>query len=235
MAKGASEISLLDTQPHEMGVSTPAGPSSHSASGEGIITIHPPANNNLFTFQLGVGLPGAGHNPSASASITRSNHGVYCEARSAERWARFSFYFYDYLLSLCVSGQLVVGAVLTALGVASSNYTVITVLGALNTGMAGTVALLKGQGLPNRPRQDWNAWSDLREYIEEREREIAVGLMDGNFDVDKEVQTVVNMYRETKASVERNRPDMYNAVPGTDGRVALEDRSGNGKGVSNNI
>jgi hypothetical protein len=233
MANGTPETSLLDAQLHETTPSsTPAGLSSSSTPtpepNHDIITIHPP-NNALLAFQLGVGLPGAA-NTSISGTITPSNRGVYRAICAAESQARLNFYLYDYLLSVCVFGQIVLGAALTALGAASSNYTAIAVLGALNTGMAGMVAVLKGQGLPNRPRQNWNAWSDVREYVEERERELAAGIVD-DVDPDKEVKAVLGMYHETKASVEKNRPDMYNATPGADGGIVL----GNGRGTANRV
>lgn len=239
MAKGDSEVSLLDAPVQETSLresSTAAGPSA--PPGDNIIAIHPSTDDNkLLVFQLGVGLPGAARSSGSFSNITTSNRGVYPEVCAAEAWARFSFYFYDYLLSLCVSGQIVVGATLTALGASNSNYTLISVLSAANTAMAATIALLKGQGLPNRPRQDWNAWSNVRAHIEEREREIAASVLDGgsDFNIQKEVRIIQDMFRETKISVERNRPDVYNTVAAADGGAAASSRIGVGKGVSHNI
>ena len=131
-------------------------------------------------------------------------------------------------------GQIVLSAVLTSLGAANSNYTAIAALGALNTAIAATIALLKGQGLPNRPRQDWNAWRTVRGYIEDREREFAAGVLD-DADADKEIQAVLDLYHQTMASVEKNRPDIYTALPAVDGRAPLGDDNGFARAVSHNF
>ena len=64
-----------------------------------------------------------------------------------------------------------------ALGAASSSHVAITVVSAISTVIAGNLALMKGQGLPGRVRSDWASWKSVRDYIEEREGEIAAGMV----------------------------------------------------------
>jgi len=64
--------------------------------------------------------------------------------------------------------QLVVGATLTGLGPAAGDHPqAITVLGAVNTGVAGLLGLLKGNGLPDRLRKDGFELRKVLDYIEE--------------------------------------------------------------------
>lgn len=68
---------------------------------------------------------------------------------------------------LCAQ-QLVVGATLTVLGPsAGSHPRTITILGAVNTGVAGLLGLLKGNGLPDRLRKDGFELRKVLDYIEE--------------------------------------------------------------------
>ena len=79
--------------------------------------------------------------------------------------------------------------------------------------------MLKSQGLPNRIRQDWNGWRELREYIEEQERRLDLiisGKIEGSkedLDVWKMVKTIEERYRAVRGSIETNRPDTYIPLP----------------------
>lgn len=110
---------------------------------------------------------------------------------------------------------MVVGAALTALGPGSSDHpNVITGLGVLNTVIAGFLALVKGQGLPERLRKDEMEFRRLEDWIEETEALLAVGVIGRD---RKEVGLLVEMafkrYNAAMASEENNRPDSY--VPQT--------------------
>ena len=72
--------------------------------------------------------------------------------------------------------QIAFAAILTALGASGSSYKVITVFGAVNTAIAGILALVKGRGLPARLRKDWVGLRQVRDYIEERERDLEQGV-----------------------------------------------------------
>src|SRR5205814_1726836 len=96
------------------------------------------------------------------------------------------------------------------------NRNIIIVFGTFNTALAGTIALMKGQGLPNRLRQDWNGWRSLRDYIEEKEREISAGKP--GVDVWKEVRLVEEKYDAVWKTAETNRPDAYTVMSGADAK-----------------
>jgi hypothetical protein len=125
-------------------------------------------------------------------------------------------------ISVCYIAQIAFASILTALGASQSSYTVITIFGAINTAIAGVMALLKGQGLPTRLRQGWVRLRKLRDYIEDRERMIGI-----NFyleckndkdtgkekyetsDLQMEIAKIVNMYEEQMKTIEDNMPDVY--------------------------
>lgn len=117
--------------------------------------------------------------------------------------------------------QIIVGASVTAFGAGSASHILITVFGAANTALASLLAVLKSQGLPNRIRQDWNGWRELREFIEEKEREIemiyAGRVGDGTKVELKDVWDIVKVierrYNTVGLTCEANRPDTYIKVP----------------------
>ena len=121
--------------------------------------------------------------------------------------------------------QIVVGATVTAFGAGSANHTLITVFGAANTALASLLAVLKSQGLPNRLRQDWNGWRELREYVEERERAVerwvsgrerdVANSKGKEIDIWAEVRNIEARYNAVRLTAEANRPDSYIRVPPT--------------------
>ncbi|KAI9854514.1 MAG: hypothetical protein M1813_000977 [Trichoglossum hirsutum] len=165
-------------------------------------------DNDLSRFQVALGIPV----PRPEDTVSPKNHGIYPSILHSERSSKYAYHFCDYFISLCLLLQIVVGACLTAFGASSVNHTVITIFGGVNTALAGIVALMKGQGLPNRLRQNWNGWRSLRDYIEEREREIIAGRPVAN--IWTEVDTVGHMYDAVRQTEENNRPDSYIVVPG---------------------
>jgi len=86
----------------------------------------------------------------------------------------------------------------------------ITILGALNTVVAGVLALVKGQGLPERLRHDRAEFRKLQDWIEQTEALLAVGVIGKD---RKEVGLLVQIsfvkYNAAKASEENNVPGNY--------------------------
>ncbi|KAL8941085.1 MAG: hypothetical protein Q9216_002456 [Gyalolechia sp. 2 TL-2023] len=146
------------------------------------------------------------------------NLGIYARIIAEEKVARFQFYFAASVINVCYLGQIVVAAALTALGASSSNHIVITVLGALNTVIAGILTYLKGQGLPNRLRQYWTGLRKCREFIEEKERECAAERWDeedeDGMDVEREIDVMLKMYHDVRQTAEDNTPDTYLPMQG---------------------
>lgn len=151
--------------------------------------------------------------------LTPANKGVYQQVLKCERTARFKYYFCDATVTIAMFLQIIVGASVTAFGAGNASSILITAFGAANTALASLLAVLKSQGLPNRIRQDWNLWRELREFIEEKEREIELivsGKVEGrveDLDVWGSVRMIEARYQNVRLTSEANRPDTYVRVP----------------------
>lgn len=126
--------------------------------------------------------------------------------------------------------QIVVAATLTALGAADASHIAITVLGSVNTVIAGVQTYLKGQGLPNRLRQYEFGLRKLREYIEDRERDFSH--VDCTLNVDHEIADIAAMYKAVRQTAEDNTPDNYLPMAGA-GKKLLGDVAGRVTGKEN--
>ena len=80
------------------------------------------------------------------------NIGIYSRIVAEETKTRYQYYIMASIIEVSFLGQIIVAATLTALGAADASHIAITVLGSVNTVIAGVQTYLKGQGLPNRLR-----------------------------------------------------------------------------------
>jgi hypothetical protein len=157
--------------------------------------------------------------PQEQSKLTAANKGVYQQVLKCERTTRYKYYFCDATVTLAMFLQIIVGASVTAFGAGNASNVLITTFGAANTALASLLAVLKSQGLPNRIRQDWNLWRELREFIEEKEREIELvvsGKVEGrieDLDVWGSVRAIEARYQNVRLTNEANRPDTYIRVP----------------------
>ena len=78
------------------------------------------------------------------------NEGIYKRTIEEEVKAKFQYTVSVYVVNIGGMLQIVIGAALTALGAANGPSAAVTILGALNTVIAGLLTYLKGQGLPMR-------------------------------------------------------------------------------------
>jgi hypothetical protein len=150
--------------------------------------------------------------------LNSANEGVYKKVLSCERNTRYKYYFCSWVVTIAMFLQIVVGASVTAFGAGSASHVLITAFGAANTALASLLAVLKSQGLPNRIRQDWNMWRELREFIEAQERGLDLNLS-GKVEGSKEkldnqavwdlVKKIEARYRAVRNQIETNRPDTY--------------------------
>jgi hypothetical protein len=131
---------------------------------------------------------------------TAPNIGIYTRVVRAEAVAKRGFKFYSNLINIFLGTQIIVAAILTALGAANGPHTAVTGFGAINTIIAGAMTYLKGSGLPQRLRHQENEWKVIREYIEQREREFC--LIDCPLDVNEELSIVEEMYKTTKSELD---------------------------------
>ncbi|KAI0479539.1 hypothetical protein GGR56DRAFT_635564 [Xylariaceae sp. FL0804] len=141
----------------------------------------------------------------------RSAVGIYASVIRAQQSKRTAHTLVSAFLYLCYFAQIIVGAALTALGpMAAQHTTVITVLGAVNTVVAGVLALIKGSGQPMKLGKDRIGYRRLQDWIEETEALLAVGVIGCNErEVGLLVETAFRRYNAAKLSDENNDPDYY--------------------------
>lgn len=138
------------------------------------------------------------------------NIGLYARVVHSEQTAKDSYKVFSAVINACYFFQIVIAAALTALGAANANNKAITAFGALNTVIAGFLTYLKGSGLPGRLKYFGNEWKKIREFIEQRERDFSHETC--TLDVYEVVETIREMYANTKRDIELNTPDSYNSM-----------------------
>jgi hypothetical protein len=106
--------------------------------------------------------------------------------------------------------QLIIGAVFIVLGALTQINTHITiaVLGAVSTVIAGGLALMQGQGLPNRLRVSRDA---LRSVVFEAQ-ELYWDKQSGRTILYKDVKKIREDYLRVVEEMNSNRPDNWNSV-----------------------
>ncbi|GAP82776.1 putative c6 transcription protein [Rosellinia necatrix] len=138
--------------------------------------------------------------------------GVYrmvIETQARMRWQHAALQAFLYVVYFV---QIVIGAGLTALGASASAGSggVVTALGALNTVLAGVLALIKGSGQPQKLGKDRVGFRRLQDWIEETEALLAVGVVGRDRrEVGLLVESAFKRYNAAKASEEDNDPDFY--------------------------
>lgn len=107
--------------------------------------------------------------------------GIYLSVIQHQKRKRITHHTFGVLLYVCHFLQIVLAAVLTALGPNAKNYeVVITILGAVNTVTAGVLAVLKGSGVIERLSKDEVEFKKLQDWIEETESLLSVGILGRN-------------------------------------------------------
>lgn len=161
-----------------------------------------PARDKLLVFRSLTGidtvptisLPGHG-------ARAASNKGIYARVVAAETKAARSFRIYNIIVNVCLATQLIVGAALTAIGAANGSRVAVTAFGAINTMTAGYLTYLKGSGMPQRVKAVQQKFKDVREHIEQREREFC--LADCAMDPIAEAAVIEEIYQEAKQDMDR--------------------------------
>lgn len=144
-----------------------------------------PDNDCLLVFRRAVGI-----NSDRSVSFTDTETmekgrkkavGVYRSVIEHQRSKKNTHHILGFVLYLSHFLQIVLAAVLTALGPNAKNFEIeITVLGAINTVVAGVLAVLKGSSMIERLAKDEVEFKKLQDWIEETEALLAVGVLGRN-------------------------------------------------------
>ncbi|KAK1836559.1 hypothetical protein QBC39DRAFT_296622 [Podospora conica] len=172
-------------------------------------------DENLSIFRRAVGINAA--LPATSTTLLTLEEGrahatgMYASVLSTQRQKTLVYNALQALVYLSHFLQIILGASLTALGPTAGQHALtITVLGAMNTVIAGVLALVKGQGLPERLRQDRAGFRKLQDWIEQTEALLAVGVIGRDRkEVGLLVQVAFVKYNAAKASEDNNVPENY--------------------------
>lgn len=170
--------------------STPTGATARAATDYSWMTAEGlPARNandeSLLIFRRAVGI-----NSDRARTFTDSETlekgrkqavGVYRSVIQYQRSKRITHHTLGFILYTSHFLQIVLAAILTALGPNAKNYEIeITVLGAVNTVTAGVLAVLKGSGMIERLAKDEVEFKKLQDWIEETESLLSVGVIGKN-------------------------------------------------------
>jgi hypothetical protein len=165
----------------------------------------------------------------------KDQQGIYQKVDRKRKTARRDYIYSSYLISVCIGLQIVVAAVLTALGASNAPHAAVTVLGAINTAIAGLLAYMKSSGLPNRPRFFQTKWSELKDHIEQWDRRFSDGDFCENEKHDKtddccskraheEANKIENWYYQIKADIDAITVDGYTSVTKDKGTSVTKDK-----------
>ncbi|KAH8886886.1 hypothetical protein GQ53DRAFT_768750 [Thozetella sp. PMI_491] len=171
-------------------------------------------DENLRIFRRAVGINSDYSTSSSGGSLEEGRKaamGVYKAVISEQKRKSRQHFALSFLVYFAHFAQIVIGAILTALGPDAGSHTfAITALGAVNTVMAGLLALVKGQGLPERLRKDEMEFRRLQDWIEETEALLTVGVIGKNRkEAGLLVEVAFKKYNAAKQSEENNLPDNY--------------------------
>lgn len=146
------------------------------------LPLRDPSDECLLIFRRAVGinsdLTTSYKNGDSLESGRKEASGIYGHVQQ-QRWKKgVAHHFLGIALYICHFLQIIVSATLTALGPNAKRYEItITVLGAVNTIIAGILALLKGSGVLEQLAKDEVEFQKLQDWIEETESLLSVGII----------------------------------------------------------
>jgi len=166
-----------------------------------------PLSPHAFYLLIGMQAPNdRGERPKHLAA----EHGVYHDIHHAYEYINTKYRIFDVLTYVLMILQLLLSAVFIVLGSLKSvdSHVAISVLGALSTVIAGSLALMKGQGLPNRLRQLRDGLENVIFEAEELYMDFAAGRELFYRDIVKLREDFLRVMEEGR----RNHPDTWNAA-----------------------
>lgn len=102
---------------------------------------------------------------------TSVNDGYYICAIQEEYKAFVGYQLSNFVINSIFIAQIFIAATITGLSAYPSHRVALTVLGAVNTVLAGLVAYTRGMGLPNRLRKSRDQYQHIKEFIDYKERQ----------------------------------------------------------------
>jgi hypothetical protein len=193
--------------------------------------------NNLIRYREAVGIAGTYGENADLETARQGATGLYKEIIESQRSRTLQYRIVNFLYYFALALQVIMGALLSSLGgQAELHKTAITVFGVLNASLAGILALLKGQGLPDRFRKDEYNLRLVQDFIEETDMRLAIRGNDiTRADLQQLVEQVFEKYhmaRDQAAALKPNSfPPKRIGVPQVDGAHSRKS-SDKGKDVS---
>jgi hypothetical protein len=149
-----------------------------------------------------------------------ANDGYYVSAIQREWKAFMGYQLSNAWITSVYLLQIFVAATITALAAYEGHRVTLTVLGAVNTVLAGLVAYFKGMGLPNRLRKSRDQYQHVKEYIDYKERQFvwfakfrAKPVPEDSslaaLDPWVEAEQVRKLYEAAQKDEQANYPDVY--------------------------
>ncbi|KAG9951762.1 hypothetical protein KCU85_g2620, partial [Aureobasidium melanogenum] len=168
----------------------------------------PLSQQDVYTL-LGMAAPTANN---TTPRHLESAHGFYAQLLKTERRASRHYRMYDVAIFFLMIVQLCISAVFVVLGSLPNldrHHVAVASLGAIATVVAGVLALMKGQGLPNRLRMERDA---LRRVVFETE-ELYWDARAGR-EVDfADVERLRDAYVAVVEDARKNHPDVWTSSP----------------------
>lgn len=167
-------------------------------------------DTNLHKFRRAIGINSSA-SPDTLADLEAarlSARGLYKQVITAQKHKNRLHRVYEAIFYTALGCQIIIGAVLTALGPVSKLHSrAITILGIFNTSLAGLLTILKGQGLPERFRKDEYQMKKVQIYIEEMDIRLSLGGADEftGEELDQVVQEIWARYNAAVDGAERNK------------------------------
>lgn len=192
--------------------------------------------NNLTRYREAVGISST-YGDNADLETARSSAtGLYKEIIESQRSRTIQYRVVNFLYYSALALQVIMGALLSSLGgQAELHRTAITIFGALNASLAGVLALLKGQGLPDRFRKDEYNLRLVQDFIEETDMRLAIRGNDiTRTELQQLVEQVFDKYHMARDQAAASKPNSYpprhTLVPQVDGAYSRKS-SDKGKDV----
>ncbi|KAL0936023.1 C6 transcription factor [Colletotrichum truncatum] len=185
-----------------------------------------PSNLVLFRRAIGINANVDPHDECNLEAGRASALGIYAATIATARRLRITRILVSILLYVCHAAQLIIGAVLTAMGPSAGTHRLgITILGAVNTVVAGVLTFMKGQGMPEKLRKNETEFRRLQNWIEETEALIVLGVVGSTRDeVGELVAAGFKRWNLANERMEDVRPEEYLRQD--------EEVAGSGKGLT---
>jgi SMODS and SLOG-associating 2TM effector domain len=162
-------------------------------------------SGNYEQFCRRVGIWPMSSHPASNGSTNRpaKNKGTYEQVVHAQTKTRFEYYTTASLINTALFAQIIIAAVITAVSAAGGPRVALTVLGAVNTIVAGSLTWVKGQGLPDRLLSYADELRRVREHIEDIERQYEEQ-PDFRLNVEEEAKKIYTMYDNARKNAEKS-------------------------------